>query len=78
MFKYVNLNNAENRKCAIKYVQEIELYWEYTKEPICITNERADFFIKQANWYLQELERLLEQEKKSDKVPFYDWLNENR
>ena len=43
----------------------------YTEEPICITKERANRLIMDANWMLRELERLLETDKNS-KLPFYN------
>ncbi|MFZ0446507.1 MAG: replication initiation protein [Bacillus sp. (in: firmicutes)] len=73
MFKYINLRNDENRKNAIELVRKAEAMSVFTEEPICITKERADHFILDANWILRELERLLEVDKNS-KLPFYNWL----
>lgn len=73
-FKYVNLNNQKNRERAIKLIRELESYQEYIKEPICITKDRAEFLIMNANAYIKELEQYQEEERK-EKPPFYDWLN---
>jgi plasmid replication initiation protein len=73
MFKYINLRNDENRQTAIEFVKAAEVMNVYTEEPICITKERADRLIMDANWTLRELERLLEADKNS-KLPFYNWL----
>lgn len=75
MFKYINLNNEENRQQAIELVRSSEEMKIYLDEPICITKERADFLIQQANWNLGELERLLEVER-NPKPPLYNWLEE--
>lgn len=74
-FKYVNLNNQKDRERAIELIRELESYKEYIKEPICITKERAEFLILNANSYVRELEQYLETERK-EKTPFYNWLNE--
>lgn len=78
MFRYVNLNNKENRQRAISIIKELESYKEHTKEPICITKKKAEILILNANAYLRELESYLEQERKEKKgtVPFYNWLEE--
>ena len=75
MFKYVNLRNDENRQTAIEHVKAAEMMNVYTEEPICITKERANRLIMDANWMLRELERLLETDKSSKPV-FYNWLEE--
>jgi plasmid replication initiation protein len=75
MFKYINLRNDENRQTAIEHVKTAEMMNVYTEEPICITKERAERLILDANWILRELERLLEADKKSKPV-FYNWLEE--
>ena len=75
MFKYINLRNDENRQTAIEHVKTAEMMNVYTEEPICITKERADRLIMDANWMLRELERLLEADKNSKPV-FYNWLEE--
>jgi len=75
MFKYINLKNDENRQHAIELVRASEEMKIYLDEPICITKEKGDFLIKQANRSLEELERLLEIEKNA-KPPFYNWLEE--
>ena len=78
MFRYVNLNNKENRQRAISIIKELESYKEFTEEPICITKKKAEILILNANAYLRELESYLEQERKEKKgtVPFYNWLEE--
>ena len=63
MFKYINLRNDENRQAAIDLVKNAEEMNLYTEEPICITKERAERLIMDANWMLRELERLLEVDK---------------
>ena len=75
MFKYINLRNDENRQTAIELVKAAEMMNVYTEEPICITKERANRLIMDANWMLRELERLLETDKSSKPV-FYNWLEE--
>jgi plasmid replication initiation protein len=75
MFKYINLRNDESRQTAIELVKAAEMMNVYTEEPICITKERAERLIMDANWTLRELERLLEADKKSKPV-FYNWLEE--
>ena len=76
MFKYINLQNSENRQAAIEIVRNSESMHVYTEEPICITKERAERLIMDANWMLRELERLLEADKNS-KPLFYNWLEES-
>lgn len=76
MFKYIDLQNGENRQAAIEIVRNSEAMHVYTEEPICITRERAERLIMDANWMLRELERLLEADKKSKPV-FYNWLEES-
>jgi plasmid replication initiation protein len=73
MFKYINLNDVENRQNAIELVRNAEAMYVYTKDPICITREHVERLIMDANWMLGELERLLEVDKNS-KLPFYNWL----
>jgi plasmid replication initiation protein len=75
MFKYINLRNDENRQTAIELVKAAEMLNVYTEEPICITKERAERLIMDANWMLKELERLLEVDKNSEPI-FYNWLEE--
>lgn len=73
MFNYINLRNDENRQAAIELVRNSEAMHVYTEEPICITKERAERLIMDANWMLKELERLLEADTNS-KLPLYNWL----
>lgn len=73
MFKYINLRNDENRQAAIDLVRNSEGMHVYIEEPICITKERAERLIMDANWMLKELERLLEADTNS-KLPLYNWL----
>jgi plasmid replication initiation protein len=73
MFKYINLQNGENRQVAIEIVRDSAAMHVYTEEPICITKDHAERLIMDANWMLRELERLLEADKNS-KLPFYNWL----
>jgi plasmid replication initiation protein len=73
MFKYINLQNGENRQAAIEIVRDSEAMHVYTEESICITKDHAERLIMDANWMLRELERLLEADKNS-KLPFYNWL----
>jgi plasmid replication initiation protein len=75
IFKYIDLQNSENRQAAIEIVRNSEAMPVYTEEPICITKERAERLIMDANWMLRELERLLEADKNSKPV-FYNWLEE--
>jgi plasmid replication initiation protein len=73
MFNYINLRNDENRQVAIEIVRNSETMHVYIEEPICITKERAERLIMDANWMLKELERLLEADANS-KLPLYNWL----
>ena len=75
MFKYVNLKNHENREKAIEIVKKSEEMSLYTVEPICITKERVEMLILDANWCLRELEHMLEMDSK-EQIPFYNWLEE--
>lgn len=70
----VVLSNRENRERVQEILEDIEGYKECTKEPICITKERADFLLIKSNAMLNELERLKENDDKV--IPVYDWLNE--
>lgn len=75
MFEYINLKEDKAREQAIDLVRKTEEMKIHTVEPICITKERADFLIQDANWNLRELERLLEADR-NPKPPFYNWLDE--
>ena len=75
MFKFVDLNNTENRERAIHIVRETEKIKESIEPPICITKEKADSLIQQVAWNLPELNRFLEEDGKPA-FPFYDWLSE--
>ncbi|MDR4974604.1 replication initiation protein [Bacillus toyonensis] len=75
MFKYINLKNDEDREKAIELVKKSEEMSLNTIEPICITKERAEMLILDTNWYLKELERMLEIDNKGQ-MPFYNWLEE--
>jgi len=75
MFEYINLKEDQAREQAINLVRKTEEMKIHTEEPICITRERADFLIQDANWSLRELERLLEADRKP-KPQFYNWLEE--
>jgi plasmid replication initiation protein len=72
-FKFVNLKDDNNREQAIEMVRSMEQMKVHTKEPICITKEKADTLIQQANWNLREVNRFLEEDSK-EKLPFYNWL----
>lgn len=78
VFKYVNLNNVDNRQRAIDLIREVEEMRLFTEEPICITKEKADFSIQKANSNLKELERMVEAERNttSQAPSFYNWLEE--
>ncbi len=69
MFKYIDLKNDGNREKAIELVKKSEEVSLYTVEPICITKERAEMLILDANWYLRELEHMLEMDSKGQ-MPF--------
>lgn len=75
-FKYVNLNNKENRERAIELVRGIEGYREFATEPICITKEHANLLVQKGNASLKELEQMLEYERTAPQVSFYNWLDE--
>lgn len=77
MFKYINLNDEKNRLRAIELIRSTEEMKVYLDEPICITKEKADLSIQQANSSLRELEQMLVAERERDsKAPFYNWLEE--
>jgi hypothetical protein len=71
----MNLKNDENREHAIEMVRVIEQMKVNTEDLICITKEKADTLIQQANWNLRKLNRFLEDEGK-EKLPFCNWLEE--
>lgn len=73
MFNYINLKNDENREKAIELVKKSEEMSLNTIEPICITKERAEVLILDANWCLKELEHMLEIDSKGQ-ISFYNWL----
>ncbi|WP_313471619.1 replication initiation protein [Lysinibacillus sp.] len=75
MFNYINLKDDTNRQEAINIVQKSEEMNLYIKEPICITKERAEMLILEANQCLGQLEHLLKVNDE-EKVPFYNWLEE--
>lgn len=75
MFKYINLKNDENREKAIELVKKSEEISLNTLEPICITKERAEMLILEANQCLEQLEQLLK-DNNEKKVSFYNWLEE--
>lgn len=76
MFDFINLRDDKNRQTAIELVRQAERMTIYTEDPICITKERADRLIMDANWILRELERLHEIDTNT-KVLFYNWLDGN-
>ena len=73
--EFMDLSNDDDRKRASEIIRESAKLSIYTEQPISITKERADFFIKKANEYLQELQRL-KANADNNKVPFYNWLEE--
>lgn len=73
VFKFVNLKNDANREQAIEIVRSMEQMKVYTELPICITKEKADTLIQQANWNLRELNQFLKEDGKKE-LPFYNWL----
>lgn len=73
--EFMDLSNDSDRKRASELIRESAKLHIYTEQPISITKERADFFIKKANEYLQELQRL-KANSDTNKVPFYNWLEE--
>ena len=72
MFKYINLHDDEKRNQAIVLVRQTESMKLHTEEPICITKERADKLLVDADYALKELERLAEKDKKGEF--YYNWL----
>ena len=79
VYKYVDLKDEVNRQKAIEIVRNLEEIRILTvePEPICITKERADFLIQQANASLKELEYFFEiNQSPQKKVTFYNWLEE--
>lgn len=73
VFEFVNLKDDDNREQAIEIVRAMEQMKFHTELPICITQEKADTLIQQANWNLRELNRFLQEDGK-EKLPFYNWL----
>lgn len=79
VYIYMDLKDEDNRQRAIEIIRKLEETRIFTvePEPICITKERADFLIQQANSYLRELEQFLEINQNPEKrVGFYNWLEE--
>ena len=82
MFQYVNVDDKEDRQRAINLIREIEDMREFTEEPICITNEKANSLIQKAVWSFKELNHLLVKNHQSvspesiKKVEFYNWLED--
>lgn len=82
MFQYVNLDDKTVRLRAIDLIREIEDMRQFTEEPICITNKKADSLIQKAVWNFRELNRLLEKNhqpvspESKKKVEFYNWLED--
>lgn len=77
MFKYVNLNDQENREDAIELVRRLEAMKDHLSEPISITMKYADRLIKDARWILNELEGFLQTDQKTIKNPGYEWLGKS-
>lgn len=73
--EFMDLNNNEDRKRASEVIRESVKMKIHTEQPISITKDRADFLIKKANEYLQELQRY-KANADANKVPFYNWLEE--
>ena len=73
--EFMDLSNDDDRKRASEIIRECATLSIYTEEPIFIVKNRADFLIKQANGYLQELQ-YLKTRTNVNKVPFYNWLQE--
>ncbi|MFC4348515.1 replication initiation protein, partial [Kordiimonas lipolytica] len=74
-YKYIDLNEQEDRQNAIKLIQEIKRMTIHTQEPICLTYDKADWFIKQANSTLKSLENLYS--RRDRKVLYYDWREDD-
>lgn len=68
----VNIEQNEARKRAFEIVQETRDMIPLTKEPICITYNKADSLIQKANWNIKELHRLADKKES----PYYNWLEE--
>lgn len=77
MFEFVNLNNSESRKRAIELVRETEGMKVHVEEPICITFDKADKLIFQANDNLRMLNQMYKNETGRDTSVYYNWLEDN-
>lgn len=73
MFKYINLNDKELRQQAIDLVRQTEGMKVHAEEPVCITETHADKLIRDADYALRELERLMEADQKGASV-YYNWI----
>lgn len=69
---FMDLDNKTDRQSAMKIIEEAKRLSIHTTEPICITASKADLFIQQAKWNLNELHRL--GNSKADL--YYNWLEE--
>lgn len=83
MFKYINLNNQQNRELAIQYIKKLEEMREHIGQPgdpICITQDKAHNLLLTANSYFSQLEAFIKAEQQvsetQKKAPFYNWLEE--
>lgn len=65
MFKYINLDDGNKRQQAIELVKQTENMKKYIEEPICITKDRAETLLINADIALKKLEKLADSNKKS-------------
>lgn len=73
---YIDLEDKELRERAKMLIHEVMDYKEFIGEPICITNERADFLLLKINSIFKELEGMKQRDKEKNAPSFYNWLEE--
>lgn len=77
MFKFINLNDAGNRKKAIELVRMTEGMKKHITDPGSITFEKADELLFLATNNLRLLNMLLKKEKMGrDSSLYYNWLED--
>lgn len=74
MINYLSLNDNINKQQAMDLIQEINDIRKVTEDTVCVTKEKADLFLKRANWILNELENLLKLDKETP-YAHYNWVD---
>lgn len=74
-FKFIDLDDGDNRRRAMKIIEEMKEMSGYTTEPIQITGKKADDLMFRANLNLRKLNSMLQKENR-DTSFYYNWLEE--